>query len=50
MARAAESIVEENRLSSSHGGPVTVLSGRVEDLQTLPMQQVGADAVAVADN
>ena len=42
MAKAAESIVEDNRLGSSQGGPITVLSGRIEDLQTLPMQQVCA--------
>ena len=49
MAKAAESIVEENRLGSSQGGPITVLSGRIEDLQTLPMQQVCAGALTVAD-
>ena len=49
MAKAAESIVEENRLGSSQGGPITVLSGRIEDLQTLPMQQVCANVLAVAD-
>ena len=49
MANAAESIVEENRLSSSQSGPITVISGRVEDLQTLPVQQVCAKAVAAAD-
>lgn len=48
MAKAAESIVAENRLGSSQGGPITVLSGRIEDLQTLPMQQVCARALAVA--
>lgn len=43
MARAAESIIQENQLSSSHGGPITVLSGRIEDLQALPMQEVSPD-------
>ena len=49
MAKAAETIVEENRLGSSQGSPITVLSGRIEDLQTLPMHQVCARALAVAD-
>lgn len=40
MAEAAQSIVEANQLSSSQGGPITVLSGRIEELQGLPMQQV----------
>ena len=40
MAKAAESIVEENKLSSSQGGPITVIPGRIEELQALPMQQV----------
>ena len=40
MAEAAQSIIEANQLSSSQGGPITVLSGRVEELQNLPMQQV----------
>ena len=40
MAEAAQSIIEENQLSSSQGGPITVVSGRVEELQGLPMQQV----------
>ncbi len=40
MAEAAQSIIEENQLSSSQGGPISVVSGRVEELQALPMQQV----------
>ncbi len=40
MAEAAQSIVEANQLSSSQGGPITVLSGRIEELQALPMEQV----------
>ena len=40
MAEAAQSIIEENQLSSSQGGPITVVSGRVEELEALPMQQV----------
>jgi hypothetical protein len=40
MAKAAESIVTENNLGSSQGGPITVMPGRIEELQALPMQQV----------
>ena len=49
MAEAAQSIVEENQLSSGQGGPIAVLSGRIEELQALPMQQVIPVTAEVCD-
>lgn len=41
MAEVARSILDENRLGHSSGGPVSVISARVEDLSELPVPQVG---------
>ena len=40
MAEFAQKIVVENGLDAAHGGPISVLSGRIEDLQSLPVPQV----------
>ena len=41
MAGFARKIVAENRLDAEAGGPITVLSGRIEDIDSLPVHQVG---------
>ncbi|CAL8467117.1 g6653 [Coccomyxa elongata] len=40
MAEHAHSIVAENRLDSASGGPITVVSARMEDIASLPVAQV----------
>lgn len=40
MADFARKIVAENGMGAEAGGPITVLSGRIEDIDSLPVQQV----------
>ena len=44
MAEHARSIVAENRLGSASGGPITVVSARMEDIASLPVAQVSCGA------
>ncbi len=36
MAEQARSIVAENKLDSASGGPITIVSARMEDVDSLP--------------
>ncbi len=40
MADVARSVLHENKLDESSGGPVTVISARMEDVASLPVPQV----------
>lgn len=42
MAGFARKIAAENGMDAETGGPITVLSGRIEDIDSLPVQQVQA--------
>jgi hypothetical protein len=44
MADFAAKIVAQNGLDATRGGPISVLSGRIEDLDSLPVPQVKAPA------
>ena len=46
MAEFAQRIVAENGLDSAHSGPISVLPGRIEDLESLPVPQVRRHACA----
>lgn len=41
MAATALDVIAANRLDAAAGGPIEVVVGRIEDLQSLPVDKVG---------
>ena len=41
MAATARNVVAANGLDAASGGPIEVVAGRIEDLQSLPLDKVG---------
>lgn len=41
MAATARDVIAANRLDRTAGGPIEVVVGRIEDLQSLPVDKVG---------